>query len=195
MLPEKMLLPSKVPASGQPHCALMLSARITFPHFSISSAMNLLKSAGEPGRTVPRPANRALIWGSARPALTSRRVGEAIAPSAASTHGASALNIFDEVLRFLQIVPAERSPKPDGFNLFATLHGVGDIGGKALVGIEFDSRALQQQIDFRLHPQKCSDPPIQASGCPPFEYADNHGQRKHYEKEHHYIFQHCNHVA
>ena len=32
----------------QSHCALMLAARITLPHFSVSSAINLPKSAGEP---------------------------------------------------------------------------------------------------------------------------------------------------
>src|SRR5262245_66073003 len=31
------------------HSALMLAARITFAHFSVSSAMSLAKSAGEPG--------------------------------------------------------------------------------------------------------------------------------------------------
>src|SRR5258707_843889 len=57
---------------GQSHSGLMLFARITLPHFSVSSAMNLPKSAGEPGNTVlPRSASRALILGSARPALIS----------------------------------------------------------------------------------------------------------------------------
>src|SRR5215470_5935790 len=52
--------------------ALMLAARITLPHFSVSSAISLPKSAGEPGSTVPpRSASRALILGSARPALIS----------------------------------------------------------------------------------------------------------------------------
>jgi hypothetical protein len=31
----------------------MLAARITLPHFSVSSAMNLPKSAGEPENAVP----------------------------------------------------------------------------------------------------------------------------------------------
>src|SRR5262245_36145604 len=54
------------------HSALMLAARITFAHFSVSSAMSLAKSAGEPGSGVPpRSASRALILGSARPALIS----------------------------------------------------------------------------------------------------------------------------
>src|SRR5262249_41712656 len=42
----------------------------TFAHFSVSSAMNLPNSAGVIGiGTPPRPASRALIVGSARPAL------------------------------------------------------------------------------------------------------------------------------
>src|SRR5262249_12521870 len=50
----------------------MLAARITLPHFSVSSAMSFRKSAGEPGTTVaPKSAKRALIMGSARPAFTS----------------------------------------------------------------------------------------------------------------------------
>jgi hypothetical protein len=32
----------------QPHRALILAARITLPHFAVSSAMSFLKSAGEP---------------------------------------------------------------------------------------------------------------------------------------------------
>ena len=55
------------------HSGLMLPARITLPHFSVSWLRSLPKSAGEPGRTVPpNSASRALILGSARPALTSR---------------------------------------------------------------------------------------------------------------------------
>ena len=54
------------------HSGLMLAARITLPHFSVSSAMSLPKSAGEPASTVPpKSASRALILGSARPALIS----------------------------------------------------------------------------------------------------------------------------
>jgi len=34
----------------------MLAAQITLAHFSVSSAMSLLKSAGEPGSTVPPKA-------------------------------------------------------------------------------------------------------------------------------------------
>ena len=45
---------------------------ITLAHFSVSSAMSLPKSAGEPASTVPpRSASRALILGSARAALIS----------------------------------------------------------------------------------------------------------------------------
>src|SRR5262245_35549160 len=58
---------------GLPHqSALMFAARITLAHFSVSSAMCLPKSAGEPGSTVPpRSARRAFILGSSRAALTS----------------------------------------------------------------------------------------------------------------------------
>src|SRR5262245_61829323 len=50
--------------------ALMLAARITLPHFSVSAAISLPKSAGEPTSTVPpNSASRDLISGSARPAL------------------------------------------------------------------------------------------------------------------------------
>src|SRR5262245_60857143 len=54
------------------YCTLMLAARITLRQFSVSSAINFPKSAGDPIKTVaPRSANRALIPGSARPALIS----------------------------------------------------------------------------------------------------------------------------
>jgi hypothetical protein len=44
------------------HSGLMLAARITLPHFSVSSAISLPKSAGEPASTVPpRSARPALI--------------------------------------------------------------------------------------------------------------------------------------
>src|SRR5262245_41296952 len=58
---------------GSPdHSGLMLAARITLPHFSVSSAMSLAKSAGEPvSDAPPRSARRTLILGSARPALIS----------------------------------------------------------------------------------------------------------------------------
>src|SRR5262249_52379965 len=52
--------------------ALMLRARMTLPHFSVSSAMSLPKSAGETTSGVtPKTASRAFILGSARPALIS----------------------------------------------------------------------------------------------------------------------------
>ena len=58
---------------GLPHqSALMLRARMTLPHFSVSSAMSLPKSAGESASTSPpRSASRALSLASARPALIS----------------------------------------------------------------------------------------------------------------------------
>jgi len=38
---------------ARPHSALMLAARITLPHFSVSSAMSFPKSAGEPASATP----------------------------------------------------------------------------------------------------------------------------------------------
>ena len=50
----------------------MLAARITLPHFSVSSAMSFPKATGEPANIVPpTSAIRAFILGSARPALIS----------------------------------------------------------------------------------------------------------------------------
>src|SRR5262249_49854467 len=58
--------------SGRTHCGLMLAARKTLAHFSVSSAISLPKSAGESASTSPpRSASRALFLGSARAALTS----------------------------------------------------------------------------------------------------------------------------
>src|SRR5262245_48113167 len=42
-----------ISTADRPHSALMLRARMTLPHFSVSSAMSLPKSAGEPASTVP----------------------------------------------------------------------------------------------------------------------------------------------
>src|SRR5262249_61964613 len=54
------------------HSDLMPANLITLPHFSVSSAISLPNSAGEPGSNVaPKSAKRALIMGSARPAFTS----------------------------------------------------------------------------------------------------------------------------
>src|SRR5262249_15338759 len=54
------------------HSALMPADLITLRHFSVSSAMSLPKSAGEPASAVPpRSASRAFMLGSARAALTS----------------------------------------------------------------------------------------------------------------------------
>src|SRR5215831_12249088 len=51
----------------------MLAARITLAHFSVSSANSFPNSIGESGiGTLPSSASRALIFGSARPALISR---------------------------------------------------------------------------------------------------------------------------
>src|SRR5262249_11195244 len=52
--------------------ALMPANLTTLPHFSVSSAMSFPKSAGESATTArPRSESRALILGSARPALIS----------------------------------------------------------------------------------------------------------------------------
>src|SRR5262245_19807848 len=58
---------------GLPHqSGLMLAARITLPHFSVSSAISLPNWTGDPGNGVPpRSARRAFILGSSRAALTS----------------------------------------------------------------------------------------------------------------------------
>src|SRR5262249_10395779 len=59
-----------ISTADRPQSALMLRARMTLPHFSLSPAMSLPKSAGEPTNAVPpSSASRALILGSARPAL------------------------------------------------------------------------------------------------------------------------------
>src|SRR5262249_177526 len=54
------------------YSALIPAARIPLPHFSVSSAMSLPKSAGEPASNMPpMSASCVLILGSARPALIS----------------------------------------------------------------------------------------------------------------------------
>ena len=59
-------------ADARDRIGLILAARITLPHFSVSSAMSLPNSAGEPAKRVPpKSASRALILGSARAALIS----------------------------------------------------------------------------------------------------------------------------
>src|SRR5215467_11945806 len=57
----------------RPHSTLILASRITLPHFAVSSANSLAKSAGEPGSGVP-PSSvmRAFILGSEKAALSSR---------------------------------------------------------------------------------------------------------------------------
>src|SRR5262245_19755846 len=61
-----------ISARSPPQSALMLASRITLAHFSVSSAMSLPKSPGEPPSVVPpRSASCALILGSASAALIS----------------------------------------------------------------------------------------------------------------------------
>src|SRR6516164_4654946 len=58
--------------ADRPHSALMLRLRMRLPHFSVSSPMSLLKSAGESASaSPPRLASRVLYFGSARLALIS----------------------------------------------------------------------------------------------------------------------------
>ena len=47
--------------AGFATASIECTARITLPHFSVSSAMNLPKSAGEPGSGVPRKVGEARI--------------------------------------------------------------------------------------------------------------------------------------
>src|SRR5262249_58285514 len=87
------------------HSGLMLAARITLPHFSVSSAMSLPKSAGEPTSGVlPRSASRALILESARAALISLLSLSTI--SAGVALGAPTPN------QLLSSYPAKTSPPP-----------------------------------------------------------------------------------
>src|SRR6516162_2156751 len=59
-----------ISTADRPQSALMSRARMTLPHFSVSLAMSLPKSAGESASTSPpRSASRAFILGSARPAF------------------------------------------------------------------------------------------------------------------------------
>src|SRR5262249_4215691 len=52
------------------HSGLILAVRMTFAHFSLSSAMNLAKSAAEPPNAMPpSSASRAFVVGSASAAL------------------------------------------------------------------------------------------------------------------------------
>jgi hypothetical protein len=61
------------PRAERSYSALILAARMTLAHFSVSSATNFANSVGDPIKTVvpTRSVNRALILGSARPALIS----------------------------------------------------------------------------------------------------------------------------
>jgi hypothetical protein len=70
-------LPTKLAAiprtSSSAYCALIFAARMTFPHFSVSSAMNFPNSAGVIGiGEEARSARRVLKFGSARAASISR---------------------------------------------------------------------------------------------------------------------------
>jgi hypothetical protein len=87
-----------------PHCALMLAARITLPHFGASSVMTFLKSAGEPPfAVVPDSAKRSFILGSANtnvrggPLWTHRRTAPLSCPHSCrreSGHGWPAIELI-----------------------------------------------------------------------------------------------------
>src|SRR6516164_10812044 len=63
------------------HSGLMLAARITLLHFSVSLTMKASKSAEEPANiALPRSERRACTWGSARIALISLLSLSTIAP-------------------------------------------------------------------------------------------------------------------
>src|ERR1700716_1943704 len=60
------------PGELQPQSGLMLAARITLAHLSVSSAMNVPKPLGVIGMgSLPRSASRSFLPGSARAALIS----------------------------------------------------------------------------------------------------------------------------
>src|ERR1700724_4606088 len=61
-----------MPRADQPPSGLILPARITLPHFSVSSTMSLPKAVGEPISGVsPKSVRCAFSFGVARPALIS----------------------------------------------------------------------------------------------------------------------------
>src|SRR5262252_7307933 len=71
---------SEIPAATL-HSGLMLAARITLLHFSVSLTMKVSKSAEEPPNiALPRSERRACTWGSARIALISLLSLSTIAP-------------------------------------------------------------------------------------------------------------------
>src|SRR5262245_59497221 len=64
---------SVLPPTDRPQSPLIFAARITLPHFSVSSARRLPKSAGEPASSVPPSSiSRVFSVGSLRAALISR---------------------------------------------------------------------------------------------------------------------------
>src|SRR5262245_50093876 len=57
-----------ISTADRPQSALIPVNLTTLPHFSVSSAISLPKSTGEPASTVPpRSASRVFMLGSARP--------------------------------------------------------------------------------------------------------------------------------
>src|SRR5262245_12976659 len=69
---SRCIVPQRPRRVSQPQSALTPANFTTLPHFSVSSAMSLPRSAGEPASKLPPiSASCALILGSARPALIS----------------------------------------------------------------------------------------------------------------------------
>src|SRR5262245_16016240 len=62
---------TRMVAAARHHSGLMPANLITLAHFSVSSAMSLPKSVGDPRSTVPPNSSRALILRSTRPVLIS----------------------------------------------------------------------------------------------------------------------------
>src|SRR5262249_20291983 len=76
---ERNVMECLVGAAG--HSGLMLAARITLLHFSVSLTMKASKSAEEPANiALPRSERPACTWGSARIALISLLSLSTIAP-------------------------------------------------------------------------------------------------------------------
>ena len=71
--PDRLATALQVNPSSSTYCALILPARMTFPHFSVSPAMNFPYSAGVIGiAEVARSARRSVRFGSTRAASTAR---------------------------------------------------------------------------------------------------------------------------
>ena len=138
---------------GPAHSTLMLASRMTFPIFSVSSAISLPNSAGEPASGVPpRSASCALKAGSASAALTARL--SAAMASADVPLGAQAVpgaefvpgQELAEGRNIRQHVRARRrrhAERPELARL--------DVGDRRGHGTEIDLHLACQQVAQRLH--------------------------------------------